>query len=156
MMKHTEEGMMFYACSSCGSYVKERDPACPFCGTARAPQSRPTPRRALPPGMSRGQWLVLGSALAVAGCYNEETFACPLPGGTDSGLECTRWTQYCKISSFPDRAECIALPDAGACPQSPWPNPCSCHVQDAGEAVVVCQGGCYGAPPARLERLAAS
>lgn len=169
--------MMFYACSSCSSYVKERDPACPFCGTARTPQSRTTPRRALPSGMSRGQWLVLGSVVAVAGCEGNQaalalagstssdaTFEC----GTGKGIYCDRATQYCREwcpGTCPPGelavVGCASIADAGNCTtnlvQYGLGSSCQClDADDAGAVTQVCYGGCYGAPPARLERLAAS
>lgn len=156
--------MTFYACSSCSSYVKERDAACPFCGTARAPQSRITPRRAHPPGMSRGQWLVLGSVLAIAGCESHDPgFEC----GPGTGLYCDRLTQYCReycsgLDCSPSglgRFECVSgTCSTGSLLENGWAsNYCTCSaVADSGAVTQVCASGCYGAPPARLERLAGS
>jgi hypothetical protein len=86
------------------------------------------------------------------------TFAC-------AGQTCDRSTQLCMENG----SGCVAYdgvipeqqPEAGSCGACPscaclqptlWGS-CHCTEDDAGSIAISC-GGCYGAPPARLERIA--
>jgi len=153
---------LFEACSVCARHIKRVESRCPFClspHASSAPLAHPrTPR------VSRAAWLVttLASSLAVAGCggavtgdhpkgnhTNGESAEQPLDDGGDS-----------------DGSE-VALDEAGVLP--PYDAPYV--VGDAGvvdEASALGEAGydadlydagydagwvgCYGAPPARLER----
>lgn len=109
------------------------------------------------------------------------TFICdPSPngpgnGGSDGGVSCGRATQYCALwpsavrgclsntdvdaqpyPGAPFPPECVACPTC-ACirgyPRWMGSHGCECsNLDDAGAIGISC-GGCYGSPPARLERL---
>jgi hypothetical protein len=115
---------------------------------------------------------VAGGATGACGVASA-TFVChpyALQSGdrTDDGGVCKRATQYCQLWPGPGGGGCLskddpasALPvECRACPT------CSCVMQhggcscvefdDAGGIGMTCTVGCYGSPPARLERLLAS
>jgi hypothetical protein len=114
----------------------------------------------------------------------DPTIACPHPSGSflcdpaqagsDSGVPCDRASQYCLL--YPYGQGCISFTDEDASPDGRVPFPpqcaacptcacvwgyrswwgCTCvDLDDAGAIGISC-GGCYGSPPARLERFMAA
>jgi hypothetical protein len=112
------------------------DACCPFCGAVSAPRevARERTRRT-----SRARWLALG-AIAVAGCGGRVE-ALP-PDDVDPAAT----SSPCPLMEV--------VPIVG----------CECQVDSTGAMAISCEplapppptsrGGCYGSPPARLERLA--
>lgn len=171
----------FEPCPSCARHVSASDARCPFCDAAIRHASRPETRlrRA-----SRAQWLALGSAVALFGCSGATTSsggsgssgsseaasegACTTRSGyfACGGNVCDRSIQVCvetsslcatpgdlgTVMTGASIARCGPCPSC-ACVQTALGGSCECREDDAGSVVVSC-GGCYGAPPARLERLA--
>jgi len=147
--------MTFYSCSGCGRYVKQHERACPFCGAARRSAERTVPSQSIR-GISRGHWLTAGAAaLALVNCDapNGDTFfECSesvSEGGAITVSYCQRWVQYCS-----SQGACVTIDGSAPCAAYSGNYQCTC-TEDAGAAVQHCTSysGCYGAPPARLERL---
>ena len=170
-------------CPSCACHVKRQDAQCPFCRAICSwrPVAAPAASR-----MSRGQWLALGSTMALLGCSGASGSTSPGDGGAGSAQEragdaavcptrsgyftcggnvCDRSVQVCVERSslcVPTDAlgpfERAAPPvQCGACPTCDCLQPalissCHCQEDDAGTIRISC-AGCYGAPPARLDRL---
>ena len=86
------------------------------------------------------------------------TFAC-------QGQVCDRATQLCETNGGgcqaydgvisqqqPEAGSCGACPTCACLQPTLWGS-CTCQQDDAGSIAISC-GGCYGAPPTRLERIA--
>jgi len=216
----------FQPCPSCACHVRRTDPLCPFCGAPNVPRGQRAPRV---PRMSRGQWLALGTTVALVGCTGtiasvpegdggHESTASHDAGGTapdsgaavrpeeagtvaetgtlaetgavvdaspessaplDSGVACgersgffscggnicDRAIQACYSNSCEWYGNLSAIATGGAdaascgsCPTCECLQPtlytnCHCTEDDSGTIAISC-GGCYGSPPARLERIA--
>jgi hypothetical protein len=156
-------------CPACACHVKVEDARCPFCGADIEPAILPLPR---PRGrMSRGQWLAFGSALSLIGCsatVPAEGSSARADGGDSVPIVvCTSRSGYFACGGeYCDRAiqACynegcaayeLAAPSCGPCPT------CDCIgsaadacSDDGGTVTFSFEQTCYGAPPARLERLA--
>lgn len=91
-------------------------------------------------------------------CARSGTFAC-------STQTCDRASQLCDLmgggclaydamvpQQYPEAGSCGDCPSC-ACLQPTLYGDCQCLEDDAGSIAISC-GGCYGAPPARLERIA--
>jgi hypothetical protein len=124
----------FQPCSVCACHVRMGDARCPFCGAAVAPRAvaRVRTRRT-----SRAQWLALG-AIALAGCGGRVEASPP------DGVDPAATSSPCPL---------MEVPIVG----------CECQEDSTGAMAISCvalapppvsQGGCYGSPPARRERLA--
>jgi len=91
------------------------------------------------------------AGVAVQRCSTKGFFDCSAGGSPVS--YCEKWTQYCST-----QGTCVTIADAGSCAvASSGTYQCTC-TEDAGATFQTCtsHSGCYGAPPARLERLAAT
>jgi hypothetical protein len=88
------------------------------------------------------------------------TFAC------GPAVTCNRATEYCRLTTgthepngcepddaYPFPPECVACPTV-ACLQAHATGSCLATELDDGAGIGLACGGCYGAPPPRLERLA--
>jgi hypothetical protein len=171
----------FHLCSGCACYVKREDPVCPFCGASAPP--RPSRAALADPArrMSRAQWLAFGAALSVTGCSSgaptqgatEEVTVTTADGGKTQVAVCASRSGYfpCGGHDYCDRSiqacvdgVCEAYDTLGSCAGCPT---CDClrsactSCTDDGNGGLTADdsqcnpssGGCYGAPPARLERL---
>jgi hypothetical protein len=166
----------FEACAACARHIKRVESACPFCHAPHSP-SAPAARRPIP-RVSRAAWLVttlattMASSLAVAGCGGV-TLGDPPKGHHATGESAE---QEAADASDRDVREIVA-DDAGVWPAFDAPfvvtgdaglvvDEASVYAEagyypDAGyDADLYDAGddvgwvGCYGAPPARLERTA--
>ena len=168
-------------CPACSRHVKRTDATCPFCAT-NEPLRRAS-RASMGRRMSRGEWLALGSAIVLGGCSGKEistkenstapdsasSVTSVLVGFECGDAQCQPTAEYCynwNISYScepydsggwaPGDAACGNYPTR-AC--STWQGAdfgdgvCGCSDDDAGAVSVVACHSCYGAPPARLERL---
>jgi hypothetical protein len=170
----------FSPCATCSRHVKSADAACPFCGAAHAPA-----RAKRIPRASRAVWLASSMALvgcttthsggtnpflaqSDAGLQLAEVFPC----GDDT---CVAGLEYCSVSPGNcggSYSSCIKAPTDCVSSCAGWaacqadagdPSTPTCTDVAAGAISVDytqegdyggCQG-CYGCPPARLERLVA-
>lgn len=83
-------------------------------------------------------------------------------GTGDAGVACDRQGEFCSL--WPGTQGCIAKADAGTFPAACLTCPtcdcinahtsCRCVALDDAGAIGISCGGCYGSPPARLERYA--
>ncbi|HEY8039333.1 MAG TPA: hypothetical protein VIF15_06040 [Polyangiaceae bacterium] len=107
--------------------------------------------------------LVDTGSSVVADAADDGGFACPTRSGyfQCGGNVCDRSIQACysggcqwygNLYEMPDAASCGACPTCQCLKGALYPN-CSCQEDDAGTLTISC-GGCYGSPPARLERIA--
>jgi hypothetical protein len=135
----------FEVCLACRRHIKKVESSCPFCGANHAPRrpraGRPTPR------LSRAGWLAsaLASSLAVASCGGE---ALPGPSPEESRAQRTD----AAAEGEPTGADAAEPPadaevDVGVD---------ATGIEDAGAPLDAGHDsgwhGCYGCPPARLER----
>ena len=151
----------FEACAVCARHIKRVESACPFCHAPHSP-SAPAARRATP-RVSRAAWLAttLASSLAVTGCGGA-TIGDPKenhPNGTSaeqeeadaSDSDAGELVADDAAAWAPFDAPFVVTGDAGLVvyEASVYPD---AEPYDAGDDVGWV--GCYGAPPARLERTA--
>jgi hypothetical protein len=145
----------FEVCISCSRHINRVEAACPFCGAPHVARASTAVRRA--PRLSRATWLAttLASSLAVAGCTAEvapsgEPSTENDSGGTSDGKAHQVADSGGKDSGVAEASEEASLADAAE--------------EDATEAEATLDAGteaeaeagwhtCYGAPPARLERM---
>jgi hypothetical protein len=167
------------SCSSCSRYVKRMDATCPFCGAHKA--TTKASRASVGRRMSRAEWLAVGSAMVLGGCSGQEVsttldgassvtsvslgFACGDAQCAPAGEYCLAFGPVYNLSysceSYdsggwaPGDATCGPHPTCGC---SAWVGSnfddgvCGCN-DDGGVVNVTACHSCYGAPPARLERL---
>jgi len=132
------------------------------------------------PRTSRARWLAFGSTLALLGCTANVASVAPTPDGGASndtsivgcatrtgyfscdGNVCDRSIQACwqgscewygelSIDGIDTGASCGPCPTC-SCLQTTLGSSCQCTEDAEGDVTISC-GGCYGAPPTRLERL---
>jgi hypothetical protein len=128
-------------CTTCSRHIKAIELSCPFCNAPHATSSA-TPLRALP-RLSRAHWLVLGSSLAVAGCSG--AIAPTSTGDADASKDLAQQAQAAGDDAAAEDADASLAEDAG---------PAIVVDYDAAYTYDSAYHGCYGSPPARLERIA--
>jgi hypothetical protein len=98
-----------------------------------------------------------------AGLVEASGFACPSRSGyfACGGGVCDRSIQACVMGVcewYQDIVILWGVQACGPCPTcdclAPPGSPCVCTEDDAGTVTILSCGGCYGAPPVRLERIA--
>jgi len=168
----------FSPCAGCERHVKSTDTTCPFCGAAHSPAP---PRRI--PRTSRAVWLA--SSMALVGCSSSQSGGTnPFLAQSDAGLQvaavfpcgddtCVAGLEYCSTSPSNcggSYTSCIKAPSECVTSCAGW-TACQADAGDSSDTTCAdvggvgisvvyptsyegC-GGCYGCPPARLERLAA-
>ncbi len=129
----------FDVCTTCDRHIKGTEVVCPFCGAphVEAPACPPIGQRPLA-RVSRAAWLVLGSSLTVAGCSGA---IAPTAGDKDAATSAAQEQTSEDASADADAA---AEQDA----------PAVVETFDSAYTYDSAYHGCYGSPPARLERLA--
>lgn len=157
----------FSPCSACARHVRSTDARCPFCGGSRV-VAQPLGRI---PRMSRAAWL----AVALVGCSQSTaepaTYACGdkaclsgveaciSQGCYDILFTCDPIDQWKKDFHGQDLSTCERFSATGGVlsqVSSEDNLPASCVDEDGGvELHYACSQGCYGCPPARLERISA-
>ena len=152
----------YFVCRACGSYVKDRETGCPFCGAPRHGADRVVSRAI--GTRSRAQWLA-AVVVASVGCTTSSgtpsqpdanaaapKFAC---GAGDASISCLSYREYCATEGWdPSSVTCVTY-DAGtdacaAVPRCGGTENTICEADDAGGVTVTCYQACYGAPPARV------
>jgi hypothetical protein len=133
----------FDVCTTCDRHIKGTEVVCPFCGAphAEAPAG-PLGQRPLA-RVSRAAWLVLGSSLTVAGCSGA---IAPTASDKDAA------TAAAQEQTSEDASADAATADADAAAEQDAP--AVVETFDSAYTYDSAYHGCYGSPPARLERLA--